>query len=78
MACSASDRERETGHRPAKFERDVQMLKMVANLIGQTVRLHRSVTAERERLMQEKHRLQKALQVDTPGNLQPEERHRPQ
>lgn len=67
LGVLSTDRERETGHRPAKFERDVQMLKMVANLIGQTVRLHRSVAAERERLMQEKHRLQKALQVDAPG-----------
>ncbi len=61
------DRERETNRRPAKFERDVQILKMVANLIGQTVKLHRSVTAERDRLMQEKHSLQKALQGAAPG-----------
>ncbi len=61
------DREREVNRRPAKFERDVQILKMVANLIGQTVKLHRSVTAERDRLMQEKHSLQKALQGAAPG-----------
>ncbi|MDA8389373.1 MAG: nif-specific transcriptional activator NifA [Gammaproteobacteria bacterium] len=55
------DRERRPGLPPARFERDVQVLKMVANLIGQTVRLHRSVLAEHARLMQESHRLQKAL-----------------
>ncbi|MBI4694308.1 MAG: nif-specific transcriptional activator NifA [Gammaproteobacteria bacterium] len=43
------------------FENDVQFLQMVANLIGQTVRLHQLVAAEREFLMGEKHRLQKAL-----------------
>ena len=56
------DRERESGQRLVKFERDVQILKMVANLIGQTVKLHRSVVAEHERMMHESHRLQKALQ----------------
>ena len=59
------DREREPGQPPARFERDVQILKMVANLIGQTVKLHGSVLAERERLMRESHRLQKALQGET-------------
>lgn len=58
------DREREAGQRPARFERDVQILKMVANLIGQTVKLHRSVAAEHERLMHESHRLQKALRSE--------------
>ena len=56
------DRDRKSGQRPVKFERDVQILKMVANLIGQTVILHRSVLAEHERMMRESHRLQKALQ----------------
>ncbi len=55
------DRERESGQTPGRFERDVQLLKMVANLIGQTVRLHRSVMAEHARMMHESHRLQKAL-----------------
>ena len=61
------DRERVSGQKPAKFERDVQILKMVANLIGQTVKLHRSVVAEHGRLMQESHRLQKALRGATSG-----------
>jgi Nif-specific regulatory protein len=61
------DREHESGQRPAKFERDVQILKMVANLIGQTVKLHRSVLAEHERLMHESHRLQKALRGEVQG-----------
>ncbi|MBS4098024.1 MAG: nif-specific transcriptional activator NifA [Sulfuricella sp.] len=44
------------------FQKDVRFLYMVANLIGQTVRLHQNVAAEREQLMQEKFRLQKELQ----------------
>ena len=47
---------------PVKFQSDVRFLTMVANLIGQTVRLHRHVVAERDQLMHEKHRLQKELQ----------------
>ncbi|HQR53189.1 MAG TPA: nif-specific transcriptional activator NifA, partial [Burkholderiales bacterium] len=43
------------------FQRDVRYLSMVANLIGQTVKLHESVASERETLMQENSRLQKAL-----------------
>lgn len=43
------------------FESDVRLLTMVANLIGQTVLLHRSVAAEREQLLHEKNRLQKEL-----------------
>lgn len=48
------------------FESDVRFLTMVANLIGQTVRLHQSVASDRERLILEKQRLQKAVQRDLP------------
>ncbi|ANJ66251.1 nif-specific transcriptional activator NifA [Halothiobacillus diazotrophicus] len=41
------------------FGSDVRMLQMVANLVGQTVSLHQGITAERNRLIQETHRLQK-------------------
>lgn len=44
-----------------KFESDVRFLTMVANLMAQTVRLHQSVAVDRERLLQERARLQKAL-----------------
>ncbi|MFA7350481.1 MAG: nif-specific transcriptional activator NifA [Methylotenera sp.] len=43
------------------FEDDLQLLGMVANLIGQTLRLHQQVTSDREQLLQEKFRLQKEL-----------------
>ncbi|MFZ5491825.1 MAG: nif-specific transcriptional activator NifA [Pseudomonadota bacterium] len=56
--------DREVTDQAANFERDVRFLSMVANLIGQTVRLHRSVAAERAELLHEKHRLQKELQGD--------------
>ncbi len=44
-----------------RMDADVRFLTMVANLIGQTVKLHRVVTRDRERLMAESHRLQKEL-----------------
>jgi Nif-specific regulatory protein len=54
--------DREVDSKPANFETDVRFLAMVANLIGQTTRLHENVAAEREELMQRQHRLQKELQ----------------
>jgi Nif-specific regulatory protein len=44
-----------------RLDTDVRFLTMIANLIGQTVRLHRLVARDRDRLMAESHRLQKAL-----------------
>ncbi|MDP3842222.1 MAG: nif-specific transcriptional activator NifA [Oxalobacteraceae bacterium] len=43
------------------FDDDVRFLTMVANLIGQTVRLYRSVTAERSQLLEEQRLLKKEL-----------------
>ncbi|MBI5113604.1 MAG: nif-specific transcriptional activator NifA [Rhodovulum sp.] len=45
----------------ARLDFDVRFLVMVANLIGQTVQLHRVLARDRERLMAESHRLQKEL-----------------
>ena len=53
--------DRDVTDQAANFETDVRFLSMVANLIGQTTRLHRSVAAERAELLHEKHRLQKEL-----------------
>jgi Nif-specific regulatory protein len=44
-----------------RLDADVRFLTMVANLIGQTIKLHRVVSRDRERLMAESHRLQKEL-----------------
>ena len=44
------------------FDHDVRFLTMIANLVGQTVRLHRNVTAERTQLMEEKRQLKRELQ----------------
>jgi Nif-specific regulatory protein len=44
-----------------RFDVDVRFLTMVANLIGQTVQLHRVVARDRDRLIAETHRLQKQL-----------------
>jgi Nif-specific regulatory protein len=52
--------------RPAfRFDDDVRFLTMVANLLGQTVRLQHLVARDRERLLQDRNRLQKALHSNT-------------
>jgi Nif-specific regulatory protein len=43
------------------FDQDVRLLTMIANLIGQTVRLNRNIVAERSQLIEEKQLLIKAL-----------------
>ncbi len=43
------------------FDDDLSFLKMVANLVGQTVRLHRVLSAERKRFLDERRTLEKAL-----------------
>ncbi|MGQ9369730.1 nif-specific transcriptional activator NifA [Azospirillum sp. ST 5-10] len=48
------------------FGNDVRFLTMVANLIGQTVRLHRTVAEERRHMMRETFRLQKELRAPQP------------
>ena len=49
------------GHTVFRLDADVRFLTMVANLVGQTVQLHRAVSLDRARLMAESHRLQKEL-----------------
>jgi Nif-specific regulatory protein len=44
-----------------RFDSDVRFLVMIANLIGQTVKLHRVVARDRDRLIEESHRLQKEI-----------------
>jgi Nif-specific regulatory protein len=46
------------------FESDVRFLTMVANLMAQSVRLHQSVAVDRDRLIRERARLEKALRKD--------------
>jgi Nif-specific regulatory protein len=55
------DRER-TRDSYLRLDEDVRFLVMVANLMGQTVRLHRLVANDRERLIDAQHRLQKAVE----------------
>ena len=43
------------------FEGDLKLLTMIANLVGQTIRLHQQISSDREQLLQEKSRLQKEL-----------------
>jgi Nif-specific regulatory protein len=49
------------GERASGFDDDLHFLRMVANLVGQTVRLHRMLSAERKRFLNEKRTLEKAL-----------------
>ncbi|MCA1457341.1 nif-specific transcriptional activator NifA [Bradyrhizobium sp. BRP22] len=44
-----------------RLDHDARLLTMIANLVGQTVKLHRLFASDRERLMAEKDRLQKQL-----------------
>ena len=53
--------ERETNDKWQGFKDDLQLLTMVANLMGQTIRLHQQISDDREHLLHEKSRLQKEL-----------------
>jgi len=44
-----------------RLEDDVRMLTMVANLIGQAMRMHALIARDRDRLIKEQHRLEKQL-----------------
>jgi Nif-specific regulatory protein len=48
------------------LDEDLRFLKMAANLVGQTVRLHRMVTRDRARLLEEQSRLSKARTEGVP------------
>ncbi|WP_298282042.1 nif-specific transcriptional activator NifA [Acidocella sp.] len=48
-------------HATFGMDQDVRFLVMIANLVGQTVRLHDAVGRDRERLMNEQRRLEKEL-----------------
>lgn len=49
-------------HENFGFDEDVRFLTMVANLVGQTVRLQRLIVRDRERLMEERRRLEHKLE----------------
>jgi len=50
--------------RPVPYDDDVRFLTMIANLVGQTLRLHKVVAHDRERLLAEQARLAKQRQPD--------------
>ena len=55
--------DREVGtERTAALDEDVRFLAMVANLVGQTVRLQRLIARDRGRLMEERDRLEKTVE----------------
>lgn len=53
--------ERDRNNHWRGFENDLKLLTMVANLIGQSIRLNQQVSDDREQLLREKTRLQKEL-----------------
>ena len=63
---------RPAGRRRRSFEKDRLLLTMVANLIGQTAVLHRTVTADRLELLKERTRLQKRLVATPRGKIEVE------
>ncbi|KAB2944023.1 MAG: nif-specific transcriptional activator NifA [Hyphomicrobium sp.] len=50
-----------------RSDHDVRFLSMIANLIGQTIHLHRVIARDRERLMDQSRRLEKELTSVKPG-----------
>ena len=50
--------DQERGH---SFDSDLRLLAMIANLVGQTVKLHRMLSMDRQRLLSERASLEKAL-----------------
>jgi Nif-specific regulatory protein len=57
------DRENRGGEQAEfRFDDDVRFLTMVANLLGQTVRLQRFTARDRDRLIEEQHRLSKVIE----------------
>ena len=48
-------------HLPVQLDEDVRLLNMIANLVGQAVRLQRLISRDRERLIEEQARLGKLL-----------------
>jgi Nif-specific regulatory protein len=62
------DRDQAAGDRnDYLFDDDVRFLTMVANLLGQTVRLQRLIVRDRERLMEDRHRLEKVIEHSVPA-----------
>jgi Nif-specific regulatory protein len=57
--------DRERGAQPY-LDEDVRFLSMIANLVGQAVRLHRLVARDRGRLMEERNRLEKKVERAVP------------
>ncbi|SFK77424.1 nif-specific transcriptional activator NifA [Methylocapsa palsarum] len=55
------------GGAEVRFDGDVRFLVMTANMVGQTLRLHRVVARDRERLISEQHRLAKELSEVSPA-----------
>ena len=53
--------------RPVPYDTDVRFLTMIANLVGQTLRLHKVVSQDRERLLAEQARLAKERQPAAKG-----------
>ena len=49
------------GHSDFRFDQDVGFLVMIANLVGQAVRMQRIISIDRDRLILEQHRLQKEI-----------------
>ncbi|WP_226581586.1 nif-specific transcriptional activator NifA [Acuticoccus sediminis] len=54
-----------------RFDEDVRFLTMVANLVGQTVRLHRLLSADRQRLIDERRTYEKALETAMADKVAP-------
>lgn len=53
------------------FDEDMRFLTMVANLVGQTIRLHRILSEDRQRLIEQQQRLEKSLESQGKYDVRP-------
>jgi Nif-specific regulatory protein len=65
------DRDRRNDEHDIYFDQDVRFLTMIANLLGQTIRLHRIMARDKERMLNDQRRLEKALEQQEPGARAP-------
>lgn len=57
--------------RTTPLDEDARFLAMVANLVGQTVRLQRLIARDRERIMEDRDRLEKTVERKTAPDVKP-------
>jgi Nif-specific regulatory protein len=63
--------DRQRSSQQHQFDEEVRLLTMIANMVGQSVRLQTMIARDRERLLEEQHRLGKLLEHAAPEGAAP-------